>query len=172
MMSRSLIDDGTFGNKVISLNVKRQLDMAKKAEEEDVDEGDADAFSTDGDQLTNSYLRYNRVRREQYFLKKMKGPNFLDAIVAHHKPDLPDINVKKIKPKETDDQHRDTFVEYENSHAPEEVQIGIVKPGTMNTLNFNFESFDYTETSSALMYLHGAKRTALHMLRVNFNRYF
>jgi hypothetical protein len=29
-------------------------------------------------------------------------------------------------------------------------QRGTLKPGTMNTINAEFESFDYTETSSAL----------------------
>ena len=31
-----------------------------------------------------------------------------------------------------------------------EAQRGTLKPGTMNTINAEFESFDYTETSSAL----------------------
>ena len=43
--------------------------------------------------------------------------------------------------------------------------------GTMNTLNAHFESFDYTETSSALRYLSGTKRTAMDVLRVDFNRW-
>ena len=45
------------------------------------------------------------------------------------------------------------------------------QPGTLNTINAEFESFDYTETSSALRYLSGAKRSALNVLRVDFMRW-
>lgn len=34
-----------------------------------------------------------------------------------------------------------------------EAQRGTLRPGTMNTINAEFESFDYTETSSALRYV-------------------
>ena len=49
--------------------------------------------------------------------------------------------------------------------------LGTLTAGTCNTIDAEFESFDYTETSSALRYRSGIGKTAMGILRVDFNRW-
>ncbi len=52
-MSRSLMDTGTFGNKVMSLNVSHQLEQARKTIADD----SSMTTEVDSDEITGSYLR-------------------------------------------------------------------------------------------------------------------
>ena len=47
-----------------------------------------------------------------------------------------------------------------------EAQRGTLRPGTMNTINAEFESFDYTETSSALRYVCTTNNVYLGILHI------
>merc|ERR1719219_171493 len=131
----------------------------------------------ESDDLSETYLRFNRMRQEQNFFKKMSGPNFLEAIIAKPKARLPDINDEVIDEYDEggvgeNGGSNDEEGNFDGNGKPiAEAQRGTLKPGTMNTINAEFESFDYTETSSALRYISGAKRTALTVLRVDFNRW-
>ena len=112
------------------------------------------------DDLTDFYLKMNRMQQEQNYFTKNKGPDFLTPILAKPKVRLPDINKDKIDP--TDDGNGD----FENENDAENVIVnenekvyradrGTIKPGAVSTIDAEFESFDYTEHSSALRYIAG-----------------
>merc|ERR1712241_212996 len=88
MIAKSLVDNGALGTKShnASSKVMNQLSAAKKIVSEEVE----------NDDLSEMYLRFNRMRQEQNFFKKMSGPNFLEAIIAKPKARLPDINDEAI----------------------------------------------------------------------------
>ena len=88
MITKSLVDIGALGTKQQnnSSKVMNQLSAAKKIISEEVD----------SDDLSEMYLRLDRMRQEQNFFKKMSGPNFLEAIIAKPKARLPDINDEVI----------------------------------------------------------------------------
>ena len=88
MITKSLVDIGALGTKQQnnSSKVMNQLSAAKKIISDEVD----------SDDLSEMYLRFNRMRQEQNFFKKMSGPNFLEAIIAKPKARLPDINDEAI----------------------------------------------------------------------------
>ena len=89
MISKSLVENGALGTKQqnASSKVMNHLSAAKKMiSDEEVESSD----------LSEIYLRFNRMRQEQNFFKKMSGPNFLEAIIAKPKARLPDINDEAI----------------------------------------------------------------------------
>ena len=150
MITKCLVDNGALGTKQqnASSKVMNHISQAKKIIPEEV---------VESDDLSETYLRFNRMRQEQNFFKKMSGPNFLEAIIAKPKARLPDINDEVIDEYGTggggenggsnDEEERN----FDGNGKPiPEAQRGTLKPGTMNTINAEFESFDYTETSSAL----------------------
>ena len=73
-ITNSLIENGVLANQKSTCNkVQNQISCATKALE-----------SQDGEGISEWVLRYNRLRQEQNVFLKMKGPNFLEAII--HKP--------------------------------------------------------------------------------------
>ena len=103
----------------------------------------------------------------------MVGPNYLEAIMAKPKARIPDVNEDSIDP--FDDGGFTLDIDIENVDATEKVcqsnHRGTLGPGTMNTINAEYESFDYTEGSSALQYIQAGKRTLTEVLRTDFNRW-
>ena len=117
-------------------------------------------------------LRYNRLLQEQNLFKKIVGPNYLEAIMAKPKARIPDVNEESIDP--FDDAG---FEDVENVDDAREKaclvnQRGTLNPGTMNTINADYESFDYCEGSSALQYIQAGTRTIKEVLRTDFNRWY
>ena len=103
----------------------------------------------------------------------MGGPNFLDAIMAKPKTRIPDINDEAIDPNDNINMNvEDEEVNLNVDNKPFlDSQRGTLKAGTLNTIDAEFESFDYTETSSALRYRSGIGKTAMSILQVDFNRW-
>ena len=89
MITKCLVDNGALGTKQqnASSKVMNHISQAKKIIPEEV---------VESDDLSETYLRFNRMRQEQNFFKKMSGPNFLEAIIAKPKARLPDINDEVI----------------------------------------------------------------------------
>jgi hypothetical protein len=111
------------------------------------------------------------MQQEQCNNLKLNGPNYLAAIMAKPKARLPDCNEEDISVNDDDnvevDDAENSISRDDNlfgSNDPLESELdpsrGSLQPGTMNTINSEFESFDYTETSSALRYRSGSERTA------------
>ena len=120
----------------------------------------------DEEDVSEWVLRFNRLRQEQNVFKKMVGPNYLEAIMAKPKARIPDVNEDSIDPFDFDSDIENAENEMKsNSHR------GTLNPGTMNTINAEYESFDYTEGSSALQYIQAGKRTLKEVLRTDFNRW-
>lgn len=164
-VARGLVENGAVtpksGNKVLyhMITSKKLMPTDDEVENED---------------LSENYLKFNRMRQEENYFKKMSGPNYLEAILAKPKARLPDINDEAIdayddggiQPPNEDEENMDV-----DGKPIYEAQRGTLTPGAMETINAEFESFDYTETSSALRYIAGTKRTAMSVLRVDFMRW-
>ena len=126
------------------------------------------------ERLSELVTKFNRLRQEQNVFKKMIGPNFHEAIAAKPKARIPDVNEETIEGDPGLSEGNDEDEENSSRNCPRKTRYrnrGILKPGTMNTINTEYESFDYTETSSALQYIQATKRTAKQVLRTDFNRW-
>ena len=124
--------------------------------------------------LSELVTKFNRLRQEQNVFKKMVGPNFHEAIAAKPKARIPDVNEEAIDPYDDGSLSENALDEEESADDPAKSNTshrGSLKPGTMNTINTEYESFDYTETSSALQYIQATKRTAQQVMRTDFNRW-
>ena len=122
--------------------------------------------------LSELVTKFNRLRQEQNVFKKMIGPNFHEAIAAKPKARIPDVNEETIEGSVSlPENPRDEENSSGNCGKTRFANRGTLKPGTMNTINTEYESFDYTETSSALQYIQATKRTAKQVLRTDFNRW-
>lgn len=84
---KNLVDNQSVGTKANSPKVYSHLLTAvKECQNEEIEPEDVSQF----------YLRFNRMRQEQNIFKKMSGPNYLEAILAKPKAKLPDINDNAI----------------------------------------------------------------------------
>ena len=49
-------------------------------------------YDLTAEDLTEMYIRFNRMRQEQNFIRKIEGPNYLNAISAKPKLRIPDVS--------------------------------------------------------------------------------
>ena len=136
----------------------------KKFFEDDDDEEEED--------VAEFLLRYNRLLQEQNLFQKIVGPNYLEAIMAKPKARIPDVNEDSIDP--FDDGGFEWDVENNADASEKDCHVnprGTLKPGTMNTIHADYESFDYCEGSSALQYIQAGTRTIKEVLCTDFNRW-
>ena len=150
-VATSLDESGALGTKEKNASKKLipQLSngrrkLAKKDEEDD---------------YNDVYMRFNRMKQEQNYFGSQNGPNVLECILSKPKIRLPDINQKTIDVFDgldiVDENEDEENLDPSRGGQLDNNQRGTLKPGIMNTINAEYESFDYTETSSALRYVSG-----------------